>query len=66
MTRQEQDELTMRHLERAYRACHATDSKARNAMTGESPLSEAILEAISLLARTSDIKRASRSRWTTI
>ena len=52
MTRQERDELTMRHLERAYRANHATDSYAY----GESAISEAILEAISLLARTSDIK----------
>ena len=56
MTGQERDKLTMRHLERAYRVSHATDSKARNGMTGESTLSNAILEAISLLARTSDIK----------
>ena len=52
MTRQEQDELTMRHLERAYRASHANDSKAYNASSAEGELSNAILNAILILART--------------
>ena len=56
MTRQERDELTMRHLERAYRASRAGLSRSRNAFYGESAISEAILEAVSLLSRTSDIK----------
>lgn len=56
MTRQEQDELVMRHLERAYRASHANDSNAYNASSGEGELSDAIINAISILARTADIK----------
>ena len=51
MTRQERDELTMRHLERAYRASHKGTEHYWNA-----EVSSIILEAISFLARTSDIK----------
>ena len=51
MNQRDRDALVMRHLERAYKACHAADSKAQGRERGDNELGKAILNAIAIMVR---------------
>ena len=53
MNQGERSALVMRHLERAYRASHAADSKSQDwtKRRGDNEVEDAILDAISILNR---------------